>query len=335
MKIIIHAGRAKTGTTAIQKTMKTNRERLLDQGVLYPQTFVREVDHSGMTVPLRNRVQRSMVSKLGSDYQKALEISYTEWAKVGDQVRSTEAHTVLISSEFLFGARHIRKIPDLIQEYFGQPAELSFLIYLRRPSEHYTSFLQQKLKAGHSLPNTGSEAVLRRIRKFLPMGDTQVRLFSRDALYGNDIVADFCFATGIDFGRLEGLSSDSNTSISAEAAILLQEYRRQHHLKNENVFTKDTQEFIKTLRLVETRNPDAFTKIRLRPEVAQMLDRETQDSKKIFKRFGIQLSRDHGVVPVQEQELAGFEDVEDVVVFDPDALQRMREALAASLRDEG
>lgn len=173
MKVVFHVGQAKTGTTAIQKSMSANRQALLDQGILYPKN------------------------------------------------------------------------------------------------------------------NSGK--ILRQIEKFSAMGDVIVRQFSREMLVDNDIVKDACDAVGIDPHQFRTLAKEPNSSISAEGGMLLQEYRRRHHLQKDNIFTKDTNAFIQKIRQVENNHPDVFTKIKVRRGLAQVLDQERPDTEKNFRTLWCRL----------------------------------------------
>lgn len=325
--VIFHIGQSKTGTTSIQKFFNRNRKLLYKQGMLYPKLSLGGINHGALSVPTLGRIQRSLVSKIGSDFGSAVDVSLKLWREIGYSVRDRQPDILLISSEFFFSTPNIQTIVDLTRRYISPNAEIKFLSYLRLPSDWYASALQQQLKASSVLPpitrGSGAEKVVR----FADFGDTQVRLFSRGHLKGGDIVTDICSVLEVDSTDFLPIGGQTNQSLSAEGAILLQEYRRLHHFDSENIFNEDTADFISRIENEERRSKGKYTKLRIRPEIAQFLDRETPGTIEVKRRFGVDLSLDHAVRMIEEGDLLQLKNVEDVAMFDHSLLEEMRKNL--------
>lgn len=329
MKIVLHVGQAKTGTTAIQRAFRQNDKELLRQGFLYP-ICKGGVSHALLTVPILGRVQRSLAARIGADYAAGLEISKQSWEQIGAEIRSKAPDAVIISSEFLFSAPHIDRIPSLIEKYFGSIVDLEFLVYMRTPSDYYVSAMQQKLKASHKIPPIGNLR-LNQLKRFADMGKVTVRKFDRHELVGGDAILDACSVLGIDSNKFNQKNQrESNASISAEGIILLQRYREAHHADRDNIFTEDTKAFLSKIIMEEKSHPGLYTRPMLKVEFAQALDRETPEMKSIRTLYGVDLSKDYGISVANERRIRGACSVIELIEYDPALLERMEQACGNS-----
>ena len=322
-RIIYHIGDAKTGTTTLQRCLSQNRGTLKRQNILYPNLIIDGIAHELLTIATHSRIQRSMVSKVGSDYKKALKISLDAWKDLGEKVANEQPETLIISSEFFLYAPRLEVIVELTRKYLSENAQLVFLCYLRQPSDWYVSALQQQLKANWKIPPIKLTSKLKIISKFSEIGDVLVRSFSPDHLKDGDILSDFCSALMIDQSEFQLSKSRENKSLSAESTILLQAYRLKYHFDRQDVFTHDTTQFINRLIKEEERNPSRFTKLQLKPEIAQFLDQRTRETEELKRLYGVDLYCDHGVEPINESQLSCFVDAKDVIVFDQPSLDEL------------
>ena len=328
MKLIVHIGQSKTGTTSIQRYLRKNQEAILRQGFLYPASHLGGPNHAILTVPLFRKVQRSLVARTGKNYEAALETSYEAWESVARQVRDAQPDTVILSSEFLFNVRNPQLLVDLIRKYIGDVRDLTFIAYLRMRSQHYPSAMQQKLKASHKIPHLdAARSPVTQLESYSTIGEVVARKFARDQLKNGDVTEDICDVLGIKTAGFKDIPAEANTSVSAEGIILLQEYRETHHGDRNNVFTADTKDLLKKIAAEESKSAGTYTRPRLRPEIAQALDQETDDTRKLKARFGVDLSFDHGVAAMDDAQLAQIERAAQVLAYDPDLLARMRTAL--------
>jgi len=325
MKVADHIGQAKTGTTSIQRFFRKNQNAMLQQGFLYPSSHLGGSNHAILTVPLFGKVQRSLKARTGPDFETALKLSHEAWGNVSQQIEEHKPDTVILSSEFLFNARNTKLLEDLLQEYIPGAQDLKFIAYLRMRSQHYPSALQQKLKASRQIPRIGAKwNPAGKLNKFSEIGEVVVRKFARDQLKNGDIVDDICDALGVMTAGFQRVPGDSNTSISAEATIVLQEYRRTHHANRDGVFTPDTKDLLKKMAEEELQSPGTYTRPRLRREIAQALDQDAPAHRKLKEQYGVDLSFDHGVTAIEPEQLAKLTRAEQVLEFDPDLLDRMR-----------
>ena len=325
MNICFHIGQAKTGTTAIQSCFSKNRKELLGMGFLYPKSIFGGNNHGVMAIPVMGFVQRALKSKIGTDYDRALNAAHEAWAAAAQEARQTQPNTIVISSEFFFKAKNVLETPQIVERHFGTVPEMTFLAYVRRPSQHYASFMQQQLRANHRVPVPKVDPILEQLLRYSEIGKVRVQHFSRESMYDGDVTHDICEKLGIDFAKLKPNPTEQNVSLSAEGTIVLQQYRRDRHRNRNNVFTEDTDDLIRRILQEEAAHQGVYTKLHLRPEIAQALDLNTPEMQEISLRFGVDLSHDYNTSAMPKSELSKLTDVAQMVAYDPALLQRMYE----------
>lgn len=142
MKIILHIGPPKTGSTSIQSFLDSARQELLNDGVLYPSKGRLE---AGVTCRLklygRDAKSRRITSKTGPDTAHHL-LSWTLagiaqniaadrcWTDVLTEIESIKPETVIISSEDFawLSEGQIQKLKVMLNDY-----SVNILIYFRNP----------------------------------------------------------------------------------------------------------------------------------------------------------------------------------------------------------
>jgi hypothetical protein len=134
MKLLLHIGTHKAGSSTIQHLLWHNRERLQKEGFLYPQMPNGQVGHHDLAWAIRSstggrtprQVDRAILTKLNQKLQRS------------------GCHTAIISSEeFEFATT-----PDQLRMIRKQlPADLTqIVVYLRRQDKYLVSEYGQHLK---------------------------------------------------------------------------------------------------------------------------------------------------------------------------------------------
>lgn len=124
--IVIHAGPGKTGSSALQKCLHSNREALAAQGVLYPE---HQLDANG--------ISSGHIFSVGHFENKAFVVEPEKVERLVAQFEQSPHHTLILSSEFFS-----RAIPTL-QRLLPQA---SFILYLRSPLHSFNSGYIQTVK---------------------------------------------------------------------------------------------------------------------------------------------------------------------------------------------
>ncbi|MFZ8143292.1 hypothetical protein [Alteromonas macleodii] len=186
LKIVIHVGPPKSGTSAVQKWLTENRERLIVQGFYYPE---HDVDKNGIS-------SGNLFALFESSPNGNLEFSNKRFALLEKNAVLKKCHTVILSSEFFF--QHIvmlaKKLP-----------EATFLAYIRFPLEVFESSYNQSVKRHGNTQAFGvSERPLHYqlqdlINKMKVAGTKRFKLrpYLKECFYGGNLISDFLYSVGL------------------------------------------------------------------------------------------------------------------------------------------
>jgi hypothetical protein len=225
MKLLLHIGTDKTGSTAIQKHLYVNRSWFLQQGVYVPATGLGKDNGHG---DLLDAMDAGQMSRLREELSTAVEDGY--------------AHAVISWEGMCFMGR-----PDILRLARAIPADdLWLLVYLREQADIAQTGYLQEIKTGrspiritdfqgvpHSLsalrallycysPRRNYAKLLRRWMTVIPGGQALVREYRRELLTNGNVIDDFLARFGLqaddDFLRLE---QATNISLDVESAMIM------------------------------------------------------------------------------------------------------------------
>lgn len=152
MKIILHIGQSKTGTSAIQKFLTNNRIALRDHGVLYP-----NIRRNGFPIDItsHNAVADALLEFKTFPFLTANEY-FQQFFK---QAENFNSHTMILSAEHFFGGQpriwdvsnegeyfeqYQKKIINLSKYLEGHEVEI--ILYLRPQVEWFASAVNQTIR---------------------------------------------------------------------------------------------------------------------------------------------------------------------------------------------
>ncbi|WP_294230281.1 hypothetical protein [uncultured Shimia sp.] len=159
--IYIHIGHYKTGTTALQVFMNSNRQALRELGTLwnkgvdYPEQFCDLAKHSKMAFSI---YREAGVSSLMYGFQNDVP-AQTRWNNFFDYVRQSKCPSVLISSEEFMRMGANPAAAQLLNDIIAPVKnEFTFKIiaYLRRTDAHLRSWYNQLVKLRQPVPDFNS-----------------------------------------------------------------------------------------------------------------------------------------------------------------------------------
>jgi hypothetical protein len=233
MRVIIHGGMPKTGSTSIQDTLGANRSALAERGIVYPELLRARQSQSHWQLcafdseEMRERLGLLRVKDLPAGWDRAvidtLERVLGEAGRLGQ--------TVILSDEGMADpARRegLERLRDLIE---GHGGDIAVLVYARPPVELFGSLLQQHLKNLSRARDMGPPdwvsphpAGLEQFEAVFGAERTHLRLYARGLLAQGDVVADFAAWVGRVAGAelpLPERVAAANPSLSAPACALL------------------------------------------------------------------------------------------------------------------
>ena len=186
LKIYIHVGPPKSGTSAIQKWLIENKKSLNSKGIYYPQHNTdKNGVSSGNLLSLFNRLPNG-----------DLEFSTEKLALLKENTELNDCHTLILSSEFFF-----QKIVLLAKEL----PTATFLAYIRFPLEVVESSYNQGIKRHKKIEAFGVgkrplHFQLQELINQMKVAGTQkfkLRPYLKDCFYEGDLISDFLHSVGL------------------------------------------------------------------------------------------------------------------------------------------
>lgn len=334
MRIIVHFGMSKAGSTALQKGLVQSREALLERGVLYPKAPIISHSHNllsaGLVPPEQiPRFVRHSLEKVGAGPDLC-----DRWiAALGEAMARGAAKTLVLSAENLWGLRETDAAQRLREILIRIGAtRIEAVAYLRRPSEWYLSMAGQVLAASYRIKPAEPvpyRASIEPIATHLAdPGATRLRLYDRARFPGGDIMADFLEST-LEISDLPAAGREANVTFSAEGLDVLRSYRRHAHWEENGRFTPDTRRLMQALERAEAAVP-GHARAKLHADLADRLDHGAPDL--------IWLRDTHGLIfdgidydrIVTAEWRKGIDGLGDICAVDP----ARREALAQACLHE-
>lgn len=270
MKILVHMGMGKTGTSSLQESLHAGSGRLRNKGVFYPQFRDRTVAHH-LLVALcgdPNRLPPLFLRAVGGP-EAAVKQACEAWDLICREVQQRRPDILVLSSEHLIlstGFADKAKLVELLSELSD---DISPILYVRHPVHDFRSNLQQRLKTSNRplQPHGGriKDAILDAESVFpRPL---QLIAFDRQVLQGGDIIADFAarfLAPLVDVADLSKLQS--NIGLSAEALVLMAHLREERDDTDESGF--EVHRLTPQMRKIDRYDPP-HQPLALLPEVAE------------------------------------------------------------------
>jgi hypothetical protein len=287
---LLHIGAPKTGSTALQRFLASNREELLTQGYLYPAAALRADGHHEL----------AFLSGGG----------YPEWAvpqsegldSLIDRLREEIVQhdgPVILSSENFYLLCAPDRVAQLMRRLGFVPEEnLQVLIYIRRQDEAHLSWYNQAVKA-QGFAGTIADSIadawnlwdyakrLKRWERAFGTGAISVRVYQESALHGGEIRRDICHVLGLKPERLAFSQHRANTKLNRSAL----EFQRQ--LNTHRVSTQHKRRFHRELMALCARSAGTGlfdeSEVLDVPQRIALLERYARGNAQVARRY---LNRD-------------------------------------------
>jgi hypothetical protein len=230
MKIVLHIGIDKTGSTAIQQHLILNRDWLQQRSVYVPEIgFGSSNGHSA----LLSRLDEPQLAALQEEIRQA---------------ESAGCETILLSWEGMnfYSPEQIHTLVAALGDF---PCDV--VVYLREQADLVQTGYLQQLKSDSNngslrlfeSPHMGTEWLLSRRLKFpptrnyfellkrwrrgIPRANFHIRFFDRSHLVNEDIVEDFLLQLGVELDpEFRRRGDASNISLDVESGILVDRWQR-------------------------------------------------------------------------------------------------------------
>ncbi len=209
MEILIHAGRHKSGTSSIQRTLYNNRKVLSDMGVLYPHYGCRGYGHHELAERLSIKNESDETS-----YNEALEI----WNNILKSSGPSQDKIVLSSEAF-------QNCSPLHIASFFKGHSVKVVFYVRNKVDYLASAYLQKVHAtdysgcaGSFLNNHFNVDYSKYINQWVSVFEKNciLRIFDRATLVNGDVCEDFFYHFLPKVVSWEKIENDVNPSLPVE-----------------------------------------------------------------------------------------------------------------------
>lgn len=285
-RAVIHIGSGKTGSTALQRALfEASRSDGL-AGFDYPAVKGRHHRDLYILFKQKEAVARNLKSRVRSG-----EIDYGKYRKAYERAFSDgglQGRDLILSSEYLFdlSAKNILALKELTDRL--GVTDYLVVAFVRHPASYYLSYVQQRLKASHVIPNPNRfrypiKSVVSAWRRVFK--NVVVRDFDELAERNEDVVESFAgIIKRAGWGDVTLGSWRANPGLCAEAMVLMQRYRQRFHSECDNVFQPDSDGLLR----VVTELSAAGSRPRLRDDVeAAISSRHENDIVYLQKEFGL------------------------------------------------
>lgn len=328
MKLVLHIGSGKTGTTSIQKFFINNSDKLLNHGVFYP--VKRSIVPNHILLPAgfvrhgsistsHNRFYLDSFDRFKKDYEK---FKYA----LDQELQKQKPDVMVLSAEQLFrdfSDKSTVSLKDFLKPYFD---EIVVVAYVRDPVSDYASRVSQHIRTGMlMLPPVVRDvrAVLQYYESQFP-GCVKVNAFERDQLVEGDVVADFIskYVPEAMSIYIANKPSIQNEGLPVEILLKLQQVRLsfQPEGKRPQIATTVLMSRI-TKNYLKHYSQKNSGKVILKQEVKDYLESSAVDYVWLRDTYGVTFnSLDYERVRETENKLSHYTLLSDVAIVDQSSL---------------
>ena len=226
MNLDLHIGTPKTGTTSIQKFLENNKNALSKQGILYPSTLRLFPNSSNHRIfswigidKVRFKKELIIYKKHNKNFfGEDSNIISLELKKFEEELKLSKKNKCIISSEHItsYGLNNVEKFKKITDKFFNKTR---IIVYIRNPIDRIFSGLNTKIRCGKAFekikyPPLINKKLIKEWSEIYGEENIVVRLFNKNDLIENDLIADFCAQTKISLNNNFVYPNKENESLN-------------------------------------------------------------------------------------------------------------------------
>jgi hypothetical protein len=239
VRLFLHIGTEKTGTTSVQKFFRANRDALARAGILYPSAPGNQ-NHTGLAAAalgLKNKgpLRKSLGIKDEEDVRKHRRNMMKELAA---ELTAGRYDATVLSGEHcssrLIEDEEVSWLKDRLAPFFDR---MTIIVYIRRQDDYLLSTYSTSVKSGATAPlglprekqiqfRYDHWDMLSRWARVFGRENIVCRKFERAALKGDDVVDDVLDVCGIALSPDYVRPEDVNESLDAQSLEFLRLFNR-------------------------------------------------------------------------------------------------------------
>lgn len=295
--LYIHIGTPKTGTTSIQNFCGLNREKLREQGVLYP---IMNYHYERKSVNRNGYFLTGTIKENGTrNKEKEKQVFDNELQYIVDCFKDYD--TILLSDESIWWATSTRRKglwKDLKKHSEQHNYQIKVIVYLRRQDQFMMSRYNQKLKTDFIASTQSFDEYfadmngrfkcvmdyrerIDNIAKSISKENVIVKRFDRNYFYNGDLNQDFLHILGVKVDdSFQQLNETANTGISVQSGEIKRVLNR---LKP--ITMADNNKLIKILKECEEVLPESNTSLMSTDEVKDFMEQFVDSNESIVDEY--------------------------------------------------
>lgn len=224
IKLVIHIGAGKTGSSAIQESLAQNKEQLLNSGVLVP----------GYKLDLESECKGEQIwfFQNGINDVEFNDAVRRRLGRLHKHMREENLHTLILSAENLINPENFQRLFIGIESDF----DISIICYIRRQDDYMISAWQQwYLKAYDSFDDYVNEMAhrvdwhssLKPWKDAFGANSIKVRLYEKTRLINGNVVDDFLTTCDLNIDNWKPIEKRVNQSIDEKFNAISNKYRAE------------------------------------------------------------------------------------------------------------
>lgn len=332
MKLTLHLGHSKTGSTSIQVSFFSAREDIAKYGCLYPAGSKIRKKHHWLAPLIFDRVSAAsgVVNRMGYNVDTARKLALEEWQHLLTQIRNIDPDELILSSEVLFRTMTSDEVEKMKRRLGSLATEVQVFAYIRSPAQWYLARVQQGLKRSSTIAGPAHFSIMQVLKGYMSVFDCPVKLrvFEKSKLLGGDVVRDFVDWAALPFPHEMLPKIRMKNRISAECMAALQETMPPHRPKSEREFSEvrlRRKALIKADTFVE-----APTAPVLKPEVEANITAQCPDLIELRDEFALNFDDvDYGLFNSPPPPILVLSDVGELCNYD----SRRKEVILAKAKE--
>lgn len=295
--LYIHIGTPKTSTTSIQNFCGLNREKLKEQGVLYP---IMNYHYERKSVNRNGHFLIGTIKENGTrNKEKEKQVFNSEMQYIVDCFKDYD--TILISDESIWWATSTRRKglwKDLKKHSEQHNYQIKVIVYLRRQDQFMMSRYNQKLKTDFIASTQSFDEYfadmngrfkcvmdyrerIDNIAKSISKENVIVKRFDRNYFYNGDLNQDFLHILGVKVDdSFQQLKETANTGISVQSGEIKRVLNR---LKP--ITMAENNKLLKILNECEEVLPESNTSLMSTDEVKNFMEQFVDSNESIVDEY--------------------------------------------------
>lgn len=295
--LYIHIGTPKTGTTSIQNFCGLNREKLKEQGVLYP---IMNYHYERKSVNRNGYFLTGTIKENGTrNKEKEKQVFDSELQYIVDCFKEND--TILLSDESIWWATSTRRKglwKDLKKHSEQHNYQIKVIVYLRRQDQFMMSRYNQRLKTDFVASTQNFDEYfadmngrfkcvmdyrdrIDNIAKSISKENVIVKRFDRNYFYNGDLNQDFLNILGVKVDdSFQQLKETANTGISVQSGEIKRVLNR---LKP--ITMAENNKLLEILNECENVLPESNTSLMSTDEVKNFMEQFVDSNESIVDEY--------------------------------------------------